>query len=44
MTIKGYYFARLAREELEKIEQAEKEINKIGDKQIILLAYSKDTQ
>lgn len=44
MTINGYYFARLARKELEAIEKAEKEINEIGDKQIYLLAFSKENQ
>lgn len=44
MTLKGYYYARLAVEELEKIEKVEKEINRTGDKPIFLLAFSKEDQ
>lgn len=44
MALKGYYYARLAKEELEKIEKLEKEINESGKKEIVLLAYSKESQ
>jgi hypothetical protein len=42
--MKGYYYARLAQSELEKIEKVEKEINEVGDKPIFLLAFSKENQ
>ena len=42
MSINGYEYTSLSEKELKKISSLEKELNKKGEKEIILLAFDRE--